>query len=109
MPKMVFIEADPDYKHPNAEAYVAAKKKGPIEVSYATAEEAVRNSDGVYRIQPEKRPAASVQAVALEDLDPEQLKIMAASLGVTIQKEKMMKTDLIRLVRRKLEDVTLTE
>ncbi len=62
MPKMVKIAPVKDFNPTDAAqktAYAEAKKRGPIEVAYATAIENVRLSNGMYQIvsdAPEPEP-----------------------------------------------------
>lgn len=110
MPKMVICKPDPAYK-PKDDAdraqYEAAKKKGPVAVSYQTGLENVRRSGGMYKIEESKGPAKP-QLPDLESIDIADLKVMMLSLGIKTEKV-MKKTDIIRLIRNRLEKVEVVD
>lgn len=108
MPKIVTLEPNPEYDHKSSAEYIAIKKRGSFKVPHLTAIENIRMSKGMYSIAPEKKNKAQRINVDLEDMDPEDLKVMMLSLGVKTTKV-MKRPDVIRLIRSKLEGVEIVE
>lgn len=89
--------------------FTAIKRGGEKTLAAITALEAVKNSKGAYQIKSKERHVTA-QAMDLEDMDNNRLKVMAVSLGVRFQKKNMTRKQLIALVRRKLDDsVTIVD
>ena len=107
MPRMMTIEANPNYQPETPEqraAWAAAKAGGRKTVAYVTAMENIRQSGGLYvPIMPDE---AEVQAAPrrLEDYSMEELKLTGINLGIKTEK-RMKKADWIALIRRKLDEV----
>lgn len=108
MPKMVSIYANPAYDKRNDPVYAAIKKSGSKKVPYQTALENIRNSEGRYAIEPEKRDKPQRINTELEDMTNDDLKVMLLSLGIKTEK-KMKKSDVITSIRTKLADVEILE
>ncbi|MBT9385473.1 hypothetical protein KM176_16485 [Pseudooceanicola sp. CBS1P-1] len=113
MPKMVKIEANPDFK-PNATQkaeYSAIEKAGAKTVTYQTAIHNIRHSGGMYRIQPEASAtatAATVSAPKLAEMDLQDLKLMMVSLGVKTEKQ-MKKSEVIKVIETKLAEIDIVD
>lgn len=110
MPKMVQIEVDPAFKAAPGDTatLAAAKKEGRVRVSFQTALENIKQSNGMYRIVPDEDPVVAPKAQAIEDMDRNSLLAMAVSLGM--KTEKVMKTtDLVRYVKGRLDQVEIVE
>ncbi|PZQ99206.1 MAG: hypothetical protein DI533_00415 [Cereibacter sphaeroides] len=110
MPRMVKIEANPDFKADDAgekEAFAKIKKARPIEVDYVTAMENVSQSGGMYRIQPETTQT-EVVVRNLEDMTTEELKIQMLAVGVTPQKQ-MKRAEVISAIRIKLSEIEIAD
>lgn len=98
-----------DGSHFTVAAWEAATARGPVEVPYGTALEAVRNSNGLYRMVEEAEEAAVASpALSVDAMDDLSLKLTAASLGLTLKK-KMKRADLVDLVKRRLDAVELVD
>lgn len=110
MPDMVTIEVDPSFKPtPDLkEQFEIAKRIGPKEVSDATAQEALRNSNGMYRIKETAPEVMEMPVVRLEDKPLEELKLMMLQLGVKTEKQ-MKKSDVVALIQRKLDEVEIVD
>ena len=110
MPKLVTLAVNSAFQGKNAEqkeAFEAAKKKGPIKgISYVTAMENIKRSGGMYQLMTAEPKA--VPSIGLADMDLKQLKIMLASFGIKPEKQ-MRKSDVIRLLERKLDEVEIEE
>jgi hypothetical protein len=111
MPNMVKLAASPSFKSDNpvaVAAWKAAKANGPLDVDYVTAIENVRLSGGIYMIVPEAPQTPVPGPRNLEDMSIDELKIMMLSLGVRSEK-KMLKTDIVRLVRAKMGEIEIVD
>lgn len=108
MPKMVSIHANPVYENKRDPGYAAIKKAGSKKVPYQTALENIRNSEGRYAIEPEKRDKPQRINTELEDMSLDDLKVMMLSLGIKTQKV-MKKSDVVTSIRTKLADVEIVE
>ncbi len=92
--------------------WVAANAGGEKTVPYVTAIEAVRNSRGLYRIVDlEEKPPTEVKVggLSLDQMDNAALKLMAVHMGVTLRKKNIHRTDLITLVRAKLDAIEVAD
>lgn len=107
MPKLVTIVKNPDFeiKHGDKAIYDAIK---PKVVSYQTALENIRLSKGMYMISTAKAEAPVGAAPRLEDMDIADLKVLMLQTGVKTDKQ-MTRSQVITLIRRKLESVELVE
>jgi hypothetical protein len=92
-------------------AWEDAAKRGAVSVPAITAMEALRNSRGLYEIQPEKMAEVKVNVggVTLDDMGNPELKLLAARLGVTIKRRNIKRADLIALVKGKLDSVEVLD
>tara|TARA_R110000851_G_scaffold308778_1_gene467897 strand:+ start:28882 stop:29223 length:342 start_codon:yes stop_codon:yes gene_type:complete len=108
MPKIVTITANPDFDKPRDQEFLAIKKAGPKKVSYQTAMENIRLSEGRYSIMPERDEKPKRINVELSDMSPQDLKVMLVSLGIKTEK-KMKRSDVLTLIRKRLDDVEIEE
>lgn len=113
MPNMVNIEPNPDFKPEDAgqkKAYDEVKKRGTVKnVSEITALENTQRSGGMYRIQRiATAPADQVTAPTIDDMGRNELIVMAASLGVKIEKGTTQ-ADLRAAVKGSLADFRLAD
>lgn len=88
-----------------------AAKKGAIRVPRVTAMEALKNSKGLYQIEAEKKQEVDLKigGMAVEEMSNMELKLTATRLGVTIRKKSIKRSDLISLVRGKLDDLVVED
>ena len=109
MPLMVDIEIVPDAVKQGLltkAQYDAAQKK--INVDMVTAMENV--ASGVYRLVTTEPEAPAVPGpVRLEDMSVEDLKLLMLQSGVTPTGKTMKRDDIIALIRKKLDAVTIVE
>ncbi len=111
MPQMVKLAANPAFKatEETKAAYAHAKQQGQMLVDYVTAMENIQNSGGMYAIVPEGPVAQTPMAPrSLDDMDLSELKVMMLNLGVKTDKQ-MKKTDVIRLIKAKMDDIDIVE
>lgn len=73
------------------EEWKAARKLGPLKVADSTALENIRNSKGLYRIQPEKVATAQVELKRPEDMTLQELAQEMAAWGKPPQKQMSRK------------------
>ena len=123
--KMVNVGPNPNYKLPakkdkatpeeaaawsNTNAnWTKIKAERPKLLPYVSAMDNMRNSGGMYAILPDAVPEASVGSVRMpEDMTADELKITALQLGVDLSKP-MKKSDLVKVVRKAMDAVTLLE
>lgn len=76
-----------------------------------TALENIRLSRGLYQFAsaPKQEVDLKVGGMALEDMSSMELKLTAIRLGVTIRKKNIKKSDLVALVKAKLEEVVVED
>lgn len=89
----------------------AAWAKGAVNVFPGTAIENIRLSRGLYQFEaaPKQEVDLKVGGMALEDMSSMELKLTAIRLGVTIRKKNIKKSDLVALVKAKLEEVVVED
>lgn len=91
------------------EEWRAAAKQKQFTAYMGAALETVKLSKGLYRIVPEKKGIdVNVQGVSLDTMDADQLKITAASLGITLRKRVKI-GELRDLIARKMADVVVVD
>lgn len=112
MPDMVTIEPNPDYK-PDAKKpgdkaqHELAMQLGPKEVSYATAVEAVRNSNGLYRIKDETGVVVTPSVWHAGKTNQE---LLAMMVGLGVRTEKTMKkSEIIAMIEKKLGEIEVED
>lgn len=111
MPNMVIIEGNPDFDPKDAAAkklHAEIMKRPPIKVAEVTGKENVRASDGMYRIKRTVAIEAPAPQATVDEMGRNELKTMAASLGVTIEKATTA-ADLRAAVKEKLDGITLAD
>lgn len=111
MPKLVKIGPNPAFKPADADqkaAFEAAKKKGAFTVPYVTAAENIKRSGGMFQFIQEQEAPAEIETQRLEDKPTDELKVMMLSLGIKTEKQ-MRKSDIIMLIRKKLDEVEVIE
>lgn len=112
MPEMVTIEPNPDFKpdakKPSDKAqYEMVQQHGSKEVSYATAVEAVRNSNGMYRIKDE---GGVVVTPSVWHAGKTNQELLAMMVGLGVKTEKQMKrSDIIALIEKKLGEIEVED
>jgi hypothetical protein len=121
MPKMMILRPNAGYAPPEKataaekaalkKEFDAIKARGDVRVPAATAMEGVGRAKGMYVIAEAEQDGAAAQPakIELEDMPPEQLKIMMLQLGVTMQKKQMHKADMVAIIRRKLEEIEVVD
>lgn len=89
----------------------AAVKAGSPSVPYVTALEALKQSRGLYEIEPEKKPEVELKVggLTVSQMGPAELKLMAVHLGCTIRKKNIKLSELRKLVTDKLEAVEVED
>lgn len=89
----------------------AAAKAGPKTVARVTAMEALRYSKGLYQLQAEKKAELDLKigGMSVDEMSNMELKLTATRLGVTIRKKNIKRSELIELVRRKLDEVVVED
>lgn len=87
-----------------------ATKVGKVTVPFPTAMEALRNSKGLYRVAPEPKQEVEMKVggLAISEMTPDQLKLMALNLGIRLQK-KMKTADLRGLIERKFAEIEIED
>jgi hypothetical protein len=108
MPKTVTIELDPSWKAKTEEEKAAAARAKPIQVSYVSAQEAVRNSGGMYRIKPEGA-APLPAAPSLQELPLEELKRMYVALGGRVSDKPLKRSEIITFITQKMDALEVVE
>lgn len=119
MPLMMILRPNPDYAPPEKataaekaalkKEWDAIKARGDVKVPASTAMEGVGRAKGMYMIakvdeQTTAAPAQPAQ-LELEDMPPEQLKLMMLSLGLSMNKKQMRKSDMVSTIRSKLAQI----
>lgn len=107
MPKMVTIEVNPSFSAKDAAgkaAFEAAKSKGAISVSWVSAQEAVKNSNGLYRVKPEG-PAPLPAAPSLQTLANDELKRMYLSMGGKVSGKQIKRSEMITFITAQLDAI----
>lgn len=92
--------------------YRDALKRGAIRTFMANAKEICRAHKGRYIIQPKKADVVVEHKteIGLDQMDNEALKVMAVNLGVRFgQKKQIKREELLRLVRNKLDEVSVVD
>ena len=84
------------------------KSLKPIVVSYQTALDNVRNSNGMYEIAPVAATKAPSQTPTLEDMDLDDLKVLMLQAGVKTDKQ-LTREQVITVIRKKLDAIDLVE
>lgn len=112
MPKTVTIEVDPAFTAPKSgqgkAAYDSAKAKGPLQVSFVSAQEAVRNSGGMYRIKPEGA-APMPQATPLQSRSLGELKELYFAMGGKVSEKPLKRSELISFISAKMDAFEVVE
>lgn len=111
MPSVVKLTFNPAFKPENEaekSALSIAKKAGAFDTYESNAEEAIRNSRGLYMLVADERAPVPQQVRQVEDMTKEELVSMMASLGIQIE-PKMKKADVITAIRAKMEAVELSD
>ena len=102
-PNKAFDPAD----EAEAAVFETVKARGVLELPFVTAMENIANSRGMYAAVPEPKPNQIV-APELEDLTADELKVMMLRTGIQPQKA-MTKAAIIKAIRNRLAQVTVTE
>lgn len=94
----------------SAAEFAAAEKKGALQLAMVTAKEAVKYGKGLYRFRQNKPEVEmKVNGLSIDQMDSKQLLTMAMSLGVTIRKKNIKRSELAALVTRKMDEVVVTD
>jgi len=108
MPKMVKMVLNRSYKPETAAEKKAVENFQPFTCAYVQAIENIHNSKGMLTIASEEPGTQAPGPRRLEDMTPEELKVMLVSLGIRTQKQ-MKRSDVEALIRRKLDEVDVVE
>ena len=114
--KMVDIQPVPepksfkDVKFTKIE-WEGAAKLGKIRCPYVTAMENIRQSKGLYQIVPDKLPEVELKVggLSLDEMSNVELKLLALKMGVTIRKKNISRSDLVGLVKSKMDEIEVTD
>jgi hypothetical protein len=117
LPIEAFIEPNPNYKPQTDEekaAYAAIvdlhKKRGPIATDVGGVAEAVRNSDGMYRMKPaSEAQEVSLKVPELKDMTNDQLKALGLQLGMSSIKPGIKRSQLIEAIQKRLDAIDIVD
>lgn len=93
------------------EEYKAAARAGAKSVPWVTAMEALKNGKGLYEMAAEPRAEVDVKVggTRIEDLDNNELRLMAMRSGKTLRKKSYKRSELIAIVKDSLEAIAVVD
>jgi hypothetical protein len=111
MPRYVNVGANPNFKPENAAekaAFEELKKRPVMSVTVVTAMENTRINP-MYAILADVAAPTAPAVRSLEDMQNEELKILALQAGVDMSKKQMKKAEIIKAIRLKLDSVEIAD